>query len=275
MRPVAVSIVGLLLAILAWNNARGAEALCDVGLSGAATGNSASLTSMGWSPFGRRELGWAVYAPLIGEEIGTPCPPASAGFAAALAIWQAKHGQIASGSMDQVTFLQMKQIWQSRRPFVAASRAMCPPPPTATTLEQIAPNESYGGKQIFLLANALTAYRRLIAAARTELPTMSRDPQLLTIFSGYRSPDYDAARCLRDGNCQGVVRASCSAHRTGAAVDLYLGAAPGYAPDSSDDANRLFLSRSASYLWLVHNALRFGFVNYAFEPWHWEWIGQS
>ena len=24
---------------------------------------------------------------------------------------------------------------------------------------------------------------------------------------------------------------------------------------------------------LVKNAARFGFVNYVFEPWHWEWVG--
>ena len=29
-----------------------------------------------------------------------------------------------------------------------------------------------------------------------------------------------------------------------------------------------------AYRWLVRYAARFGFVNYAFEPWHWEWVGR-
>ena len=66
-------------------------------------------------------------------------------------------------------------------------------------------------------------------------------------------------------------RATCSPHRTGYAVDLYLGQAPGYGPDSTADASRLHLSRTAAYRWLTANAGRFGFHNYPFEPWHWEW----
>ena len=50
--------------------------------------------------------------------------------------------------------------------------------------------------------------------------------------------------------------------------------APGYPPESSDDANRLYESRTPAYLWLVANAGRFGFVSYPFEPWHWEWTGE-
>jgi LAS superfamily LD-carboxypeptidase LdcB len=107
------------------------------------------------------------------------------------------------------------------------------------------------------------------------VPQLTADARLLTIFSGYRSPEYDAARCRNQGNCQGIVRATCSAHRTGLAMDFYLGSAPGFAPDSSDDANRLTISRSPAYRWLVANAAHFGFVNYPFEPWHWEWTGEK
>jgi LAS superfamily LD-carboxypeptidase LdcB len=58
-------------------------------------------------------------------------------------------------------------------------------------------------------------------------------------------------------------------------MDLDLGAASGFGPDSTDDANRLFISRGAAYRWMVANAGRFGFVNYPFEPWHWEWTGEA
>ncbi|MBA3810455.1 MAG: D-alanyl-D-alanine carboxypeptidase family protein, partial [Caulobacteraceae bacterium] len=112
------------------------------------------------------------------------------------------------------------------------------------------------------------------AAARADAPAVRADARLMRLFSAYRSPAYDAARCARDGNCQGIVRASCSPHRTGLAVDIYLGAAPGSAPDSADDANRLYISRGPAYRWMARNAGRFGFAPYAFEPWHWEWTGE-
>jgi D-alanyl-D-alanine carboxypeptidase len=34
------------------------------------------------------------------------------------------------------------------------------------------------------------------------------------------------------------------------------------------------MARSPLYRWMVVNAGRFGFVNYAYEPWHWEWTGE-
>ena len=255
--------------------ARAAENSCDAGPRAAAAANAASLTTLSWAPFRRPETGWAVYAPLIAQEIGVSCRPDSPGFAAALAAWQKRHNDSGTGVFDRATFEQMRQIWELRRPFVVASRSACPAPPDETALVKAAPNESYGGEQIFLMPDALAAYRRLVTAARAALPALNSDPRLLTIFSGYRSPDADAARCQRDGNCQGTARAACSAHRTGDAMDLFLGAAPGSRPDSSDDANRLYLSQTPAYLWLVHNAGKFGFVNYPFEPWHWEWRGTS
>ena len=103
----------------------------------------------------------------------------------------------------------------------------------------------------------------------------ARDPRALTIFSGFRDPDADAARCLAEGNCNGIVRATCSAHRTGLAVDLWVGSAPGQRPDSSADSNRAAMTAGPQYRWLLANAARFGFVNYVFEPWHWEWTGEA
>ena len=128
---------------------------------------------------------------------------------------------------------------------------------------------------IQLRAPALDAYRRMVAAARAQAPALAADHRLLTIFSGYRDPLADAARCATEQNCDTVVRANCSAHLTGLAVDLYLGAAPGYSPDSAADPNRLYLSQTDAYRWLVAHAGEFGFVNYPFEPWHWEWTGEA
>jgi D-alanyl-D-alanine carboxypeptidase len=58
-------------------------------------------------------------------------------------------------------------------------------------------------------------------------------------------------------------------------MDLYVGQAPGYGPDSSADLNRRYMSRTPAYRWLVGNAARFGFAPYPFEPWHWEWTGEA
>ncbi|HEX3431774.1 MAG TPA: D-alanyl-D-alanine carboxypeptidase family protein [Rhizomicrobium sp.] len=265
---------GLLLLLCGSTAAESAAIFCDNGPHDAAAKNAHSLETLAWTPLGRPETGWETYAPSIVQEVGTGCHAASPAFAAALGSWQAKHNLAATGVLDPASFALMRQLWEERRPFVALSHIACPPPPDESKLAIARADESYGGKTIELLPGALDAYRKMVAAARAELLAARMDPRLLTIFSGYRSPAYDAARCAHDQNCQGLVRASCSAHRTGRAMDVFLGAAPGFAPDSSADANRLYLSRTPVYRWLVYNAWRFGFVNYIFEPWHWEWTGE-
>ena len=246
------------------------------GFAQAAAQNAASLQTLPVAPFKRGEIGWEVYAPLTALEIGTVCPAQAAGFAQALAAWQVAHGLPASGVMDDATLTVLKGIWLSRRPFVAATaHGACPAPPTPDRLAWAQPAEGYSAKPFQLRPAALDAYRTMEGAARREDPAIAADPRLLTVFSGYRDPVSDAASCLLRGNCGGAAKANCSAHRTGLAMDLYLGAAPGYPPDSADDPNRLYLSRSPAYHWLVANAGRFGWVNYPFEPWHWEWTGEA
>lgn len=242
----------------------------------ASAANAASSVTAQWSVFGRPELGWQVYAPLIAHELGLPCPPQSQAFAAELAAWQVAHHLPASGAMDEATLRAFDIAWLRRRPFVAAaSHGQCPNPPAPSDLATAAPSEGYLGKPIQLRPAALDAYRRMVAAARAESPAIAANPKLLTIFSGYRDPAADAADCAQKGDCDTPARAgTCSAHRTGLAMDLYLGSAPGYPPESSADANRLYESRTPAYLWLVANAGHFGFTPYPFEPWHWEWTGE-
>jgi D-alanyl-D-alanine carboxypeptidase len=242
----------------------------------AAQQNAASLQTAAWSVFGRSETGWEIYAPLVAHEIGTACAPQADGFAQALALWQRAHDLPLTGVMDAPTLKALNLVWLRRRPFVAASgHGVCPPPPAPDHLAWAAKDEGYSGKPIQLRPAALNAYRALVIAARAEVPAVAADKRLLTIFSGYRDPVSDAAACARDGNCGTIAKANCSAHRTGLAMDLYLGAAPGYLPESSADPNRLHQSRSAAYRWLVANADRFGFAGYPFEPWHWEWTGEA
>jgi zinc D-Ala-D-Ala carboxypeptidase len=224
--------------------------------------------------FGRPEHGWAVYAPAIEHQVGALCRADSPGFAEAVARWSGDHGGEA-GVLTPELLGRMKDGWQSRRPFVQLrARDVCPPPPTPTQLATVPADESYG-KTVELQKGALDAWTRLVRAARRAEPALASNPQLFRIFSGFRSPAYDAARCARDNNCQGTVRAACSAHRTGLAMDVVLDTAPGQAVDSSADVNRLSMTRGLAYRWLVANARRYGFVNYVFEPWHWEWTGRT
>lgn len=252
----------------------GSENCAEARYAHAAFENAKSLNSLDWAPFRRPERGWDVYAELIAAEIGTRCAPTTPGFASALARWQRERGLQSTGQMNAETFVFMKGVWQESRPFVRRSGG-CPNPPNEAMLISGRPEEGYGGKHVQLVPGAFHAYRRMVADAKREVPEIRRDPRYLQIFSAYRSPSYDAARCARDGNCNGIVRAKCSPHRTGRAMDLYVGQAPGYGPDSTADPNRLVMSKSPAYRWLVANAHRYGFVPYAFEPWHWEWIGTT
>jgi D-alanyl-D-alanine carboxypeptidase len=244
----------------------------------AADNNARSVDSLPVAPFGHTEIGWRVYAPLTARETGTLCLPDTAGFAEALARWKVAHRMAYDGTMDDATLAVLKGAWQEHRPFLMSRvrHEPCPEPPDAESLAQIQPRESHYGKPILIRPEVLGAYRQMAGDARRAIPELAADPMLLTIFSGYRSPEYDAASCANQGGCNGVSRAgSCSAHRTGAALDIVIGNAPGARVDTATDANRLYLSKTRLYRWLVMNAGRYGFVNYPYEPWHWEWVGEA
>lgn len=237
--------------------------------------NAETMKTRPGAPMGRQEIGWEIYAPLAAQEAGTTCTGDTPAFAAALSAWQKAHRLPATGTMEPDTLEAMRLIWHGRRPFVGATRkGQCPAAPPEASLADAALSEGYSGKPIRLRPAALAAWRRMVAAARAQSPSIAADPRLLTIFSGFRGPAEEAARCT-DGGCSTPARATCSAHRTGLAVDMYLGEAPGFRPESSADPNRLHISRTAAYRWLVQNGAQFGFAPYAFEPWHWEWTGEA
>ncbi len=242
-----------------------------------ADANAISLYALEWSPFGAAEWGWGTYLPLIQKELGTDCGPATSSFAAALAGFQTRYGLIATGIFDQATFNVLKGVLQERRPFVMARvRDECPEPPPIRELGYLEAPEEHADRLTRLLRrDVLDAYRRMVAAARYEVPEVNADRELLQIFSGFRDPEADAARCAAERNCDGLRRAVCSPHRTGAAVDLYVGQLLGMGVDSTNPASRQHMTQGATYRWLVKNAGRFGFVPYIYEPWHWEWIGPA
>lgn len=238
----------------------------------AAARNAEGLDTLPFTPFRRPETGWRVYAPHIAVEIGSSCAFESTGFASALAGWQQANRLPPTGVLDVATFEGMRLRWHLKRPFVIMNRASgCPPGASQDLLAVAAPGEVYGGEPIQARADALAALRRMTADARAQDPAIARDRQAMLIFSAYRSPEENDVRCLIPGSCDNVSRAPCSAHRTGLAFDLVVGAAPGGRVDSTENFNRLAQSRTPAYHWMVRNAHRYGFVNYVFEPWHWEW----
>lgn len=240
---------------------------------GAASANRASLYALAWSPFGATETGWATYAPLLGHEIGARCPADTAGFAAKYADWQKRQGLPGDGVVKPADFDKLRDALALRRPFVRlTAKGLCPAAPDAAKLASATPDEAYGGKAVQLRRGALAAYRQMVAAARAA--GVGVRPPDLQLLSGFRGPAEEAARCA-DGGCNTLTRASCSAHRTGLALDLYLEPAPGLDPTSTDEANRRHMAGTVEYRWLVANAGRFGFLPYAFEPWHWEWTGEA
>ena len=270
----------LAAAALLWvlPNAASARGRCETGRgvwADQAVANAISLYSLEWAPFGATEIGWGTYLPLLQKELGTDCEPGTSGFAAALAGFQARYALPATGVFDEATFNVLKGVLQERRPFVMARvRDECPEPPPLRELGYLEVQEEHADRLTRLLRrDVLDAYRRMVAAARYEVPEVRNDPELLQIFSGFRDPEADAARCAAERNCDGLRRAVCSPHRTGTAVDLYVGQLLGMGVDSTRPESRQHMSQGATYRWLVKNAGRFGFVPYIYEPWHWEWVG--
>lgn len=278
-----VGMAGLIVAAaLAWGlpDAASAQGRCETQRgqwADQAVANAISLYSLEWTPFGATEWGWGTYLPLLQKEIGTGCEPGTADFAAALAAFQTRYGLAATGVFDQTTFTVLKGVLQERRPFVMARvRDECPDPPPLRELGYLEAPEEHADRLTRLLRrDVLASYRRMVAAARAEVPEVRNDPELLQIFSGFRDPEADAARCATERNCDGLRRAVCSPHRTGTAVDLYVGQLLGMGVDSTNPASRQHMTQGATYRWLVRNAGRFGFVPYLYEPWHWEWVGAS
>jgi hypothetical protein len=243
------------------------------GWQAAAAANRVTLNALQWSPFGPNETGWATYAPLIAREIGAHCPPDSPGFAERYAHWQASRKLPPDGVFKAREFDALRDALALERPFVQlTSRSICPASPPEASLAQATAAEGYGGKAVRLRPAALEAYRKMLAAARAQ--GVGVKPPLMKLVSGYRGPAEEAARCA-DGGCNTLTRAHCSAHRTGLAIDLYLDPAPGHDPISSDEANRRHMAQTPEYRWLTANARAFGFLPYAYEPWHWEYTGEA
>ena len=236
------AVIAALLCLVAGSPAVAATTDCSIGPALAAAVNTAQLRTLPLKTAGRDELGWYVYAPRIADSIASNCPFGSPGFAAAITSWQIGRKLPPTGEIDAPTLSALFGEWHAQRPYVALRAAgICPAAPDPATLATIT---GYAGKPILLRPAVLSAYHEMRIAARAALPAVAADSKWLAIFSGFRAPDADTARCELEQNCTGVTRAECSVHRTGLAIDLYVGTAPGMRPDSSDDANRLAMTQT-------------------------------
>jgi zinc D-Ala-D-Ala carboxypeptidase len=251
------------------------SAACQAGPANSALQNKKSLQSLVWDFYGHAETGWDVVYVHVAHDLKTECPETAPAFAAALAKWQASENLPATGVMTKATLRKFSRKWQSVRKLRSGfgkAYPGCVYGPVADLVE-LAANDDRTSRQIMLVnridPGAYAAYKNLVAAARVKLLPLSASSELLKIFSAHRTPEYNHRLCEMDGRCDGVRRAKCSIHFTGRAVDLIVGGMNG----DTSHANRLFQSRSPVYSWLLNNAEKFGFVNYAFEPWHWEYVG--
>lgn len=252
-------------------------ATCDApAFAAAAQANAIGLETSPWmfsagSGAKPEGPGWEAYAPAVQHTLAIRCGPRTAAFAQALGAWQAAHGLAPDGRMSRATAQQLKADWQARRahvarPCIALSRART---------DALPADARYDSRDARLQPQALAAYLAMLAAARAEHPEFFAAPKSLLAVSPWRDPGADRATCAHaPGLCDGTAKtAGCSAHWSGRAVDINVGFAPGSDPTDSTYSNRLHQSRTPLYAWLLDNAGRFGFVNYYYEPWHWEWQG--
>ena len=240
----------------------------------AAMENGRSVTALNWNFGGRVQTGWEIYEPLIADTIGTTTDPGTPEFAAALSKWQSTRGLSPTGILDEDTLWNFTRYWQSLR----LGRSDFPGPDkliSAPITDFYDPTRDADLLQ--LEKGTYAAYKRMIAAAAKDLSHdvhFTRNGELapgekyLRIVSAFRSQEYqDQLRAKSPGSGRAAL-ALHSAHNTGQALDIYVGGDP----VSTKDPNRLLQTQTPVYKWLVKNAKRFGFYNYFYEPWHWEYV---
>lgn len=218
-----------------------------------------------WS-FGKPQTGFEIYIPLIQSTIGTTDDYDTPEFANALKAWQKKKGYgNPNGVLDVNAFSFLREYWQGERNIDSTM-------PERNRVE-IAVGDRYDPKRENSLSmvgeKTYTAYKKMIAAARKD----GLSDKDLKIVSSNRSPA--RLKMLQKGSSWKsigyTIAGKNSVHFSGRALDLYVGGEP----VSSSDQNRMTQIQSKAYRWLVKNGTKFGFRNYFFEPWHWEFVGSD
>lgn len=236
--------------------------MIDLTLAVASKKNAVLVKTARWT-FGRPQTGFLIYIPLIQQTIGSDADYDTAEFARALKQWQLSKGyENANGILDVQAFLFLKEQWQADRKTQKAS---------TQPMTSIAPTFRYDPKReeeyCQIGEKTYVAYQKMVEAARKEGITGDD----LKIVSSNRDPARlkQIQKSIGDKKKLGfTIAAKNSVHFTGRALDLYVGGEP----VSTKDSNRMIQVKSKAYQWLLKNAGRFGFKNYFYEPWHWEYV---
>lgn len=239
----------------------------------AAKRNALISTSLIWTFGSKQQTGWYLYTPLIKQLIGTKQESATVQFAQAVARWQAKSALKPSGVIDEETLYAMIKTWQDAR-LKDRTQALPDQLLTAPLSDFYDPTRAEELRQVERRTYA--AYKRMVSAAIADrsLALAHQGGQLaavekyLKIISAFRSREYQEKLRREAPNSGSAGLAVNSPHFTGRALDLYVGGEP----VDTRDSNRALQVQTRVYQWLVHNAGRFGFRPYCYEPWHWEYV---
>ncbi len=242
--------------------------------------NARWQTNLSWTFGGKNQRGWAIYVPLICQTVGADLSnfgTSRTDFPARLATWQQQNGSRVTGVLDAETWQRMIAFWQAdrlkKRDTPPASAMLTAPVTDFWDLQRPA-------EQRMVERRTHDAYKRLVAAAIADGSLNLRatsDGQLsigesrLKIVSAYRSPARQAELRRQSPNSGRAGLAVNSPHFTGRALDLYIGGEP----VDTKDANRFLQTSTPVYRWLIRNAARFGFRPYFYEPWHFEFVGET
>ena len=244
-------------------------------LTTAAARNALNSNDLEWTFGNKKQHGWYLYLPLIGRTLNNNQDVQSLGFAKAVATWQKRMGLPSTGILDDQSLYGLISVWQGAR---LKDRSVAQPGQllTAPISDFYDPTRAEELRQVE--RNTYAAYRRLAAAALADKSLglsgsggeLSSSEKFLKIVSSYRSRDYQDKLRRESPNAGSAGLAVNSPHFTGRALDLYVGGDP----VDTRDSNRAIQVQTKVYLWLVHNAERFGFRPYFYEPWHWEYVGK-
>ncbi len=233
--------------------------------------NATLKETLNWTFGGKTQRGWQLYEPLIAQFVNRETRAEGEAFAIALSEWQESIGLLASGVLDQETWMKMVEVWQARR---SKDRTISTP----EKLVMVSAAEFYDPERPIELRQVeretYAAYKRMVSAAAKQLNLsldangkLASSEQYLKIISAFRTPDYQQKLRTQSPNSGRAGLAVNSPHFTGRTLDLYVGGEP----VSTKDANRALQTNTKVYRWLVKNAGKFGFIPYFYEPWHWEY----
>jgi D-alanyl-D-alanine carboxypeptidase len=245
--------------------------------AGAAARNTILKYELSWAFGGKQQRGWYLYTPLISRLLETEGEAAGSDFASALSRWQNSAGLRPSGVLDDETLYRMVSTWQGAR---LKNKEYATPDQLlqAPTSDFYDPTRPDALRQVE--RETYAAYKRMIAAAAadpslglkvTGAGELAPEEKFFKIVSSFRSREHQAALRAQSPGSGRAGLAVNSPHFTGRALDLYVGGEP----VETRDSNRALQVQTPAYLWLVRNAERFGFRPYYYEPWHWEYVGNS